>query len=130
LKINFNNFIISMPSSSKCLLPLRSPQITLFTPLPRCTSQMPPHISFNHPVTFSQQHWPWSSTLCTLLHSTVSQFLSPINISLSTLFSLSLCSSFSIRQHVLRPYTNRQSYISVYINFYNKILEKWRWDQR
>ena len=37
---------------------------------------------FNPPVTSSQHHSPCSSTLCTLLQSTVSQFLSPTNISL------------------------------------------------
>ena len=37
---------------------------------------------FNPPVTSSQHHSPCSSPLCTLLQSTVSQFLSPTNISL------------------------------------------------
>ena len=92
-------------------------------PLFLSTFQMPPHIppfSFNYPVTFSQQYWSWISPLCNLLRSTVSQFLSATNIFLSSLFSNthSLCSSLSIRQHVLHPYINRQSFISVYINFY------------
>ena len=66
---------------------------------------IPPHIPFNHPVTFSQQHSPCSSTLCTLLQPTVPQTLSPTNNSLRTLFSdtLSLCSSHSITQKKLTP---------------------------
>jgi len=69
------------------------------------TPQMPPHVapfSFNHPITFSQQHCSWSSPLCSLLQSTVSHFLSATNITLSTLFSdtLNICSSLSIRQQV------------------------------
>jgi hypothetical protein len=89
-----------MPSPSKCLLSLRSPQITLYAPLFLYSFQIPPHISpfsFNHPVTFSQQYWSCVSTLCNLLQSTVSHFLSTTNIFLSTLFSdnLSLCSSLN-----------------------------------
>ena len=38
LKISFNNFILSMPSSSKCLLSLCSPQITLYA----LSSSIPP----------------------------------------------------------------------------------------
>ena len=131
LKISFNSFVLSMPSSSKWLLSLRSPQITLYAPLFLYNFQMPPHIShfsYNHPVTFSQQYWSCSSPLCTLMQSTVSQFFSATNIPLSTLFSdtLCLCSSLSIRQQVLCPYINRQSYISVYINFYIFFIIKWK----
>jgi hypothetical protein len=87
---------------------------------------MPPHIlpiSFNHPVTFSQQYRSWSSPPCTLLQSAVSQFLSATNISLNTLLSdtLSLCSSLSIRQQVLWPYINRQTiflFILIFIYFW------------
>ena len=94
-------------------------------------SQCPPsfHTSwFNHPITFSQQYWSWSCPLCTLLHSPVSQFHSATNISLSTLFpsTLSLWSSFSIRKHILRPYTNRQYYVSVCINFCIFLIVKWK----
>ena len=37
---------------------------------------------FNPPVTSNQHHSPYSSPLCTLIQSTVSQFLSPTNKSL------------------------------------------------
>jgi len=89
--------IFQMPSSTPV-----SPNNPL-PPLFSCTFQMPPHISFNHPVTFSQQHWPWSSPLCTLLHSTFSQFLSPTNISLSTIFSDT--PSFCLPQYRATHYT-------------------------
>jgi len=95
-----------MPSSSKCILSLRSQRKTLYAPLlPHTFQSLPlPHFrlldSINQ-ITFSQQYWSLSYPLCSLLQSTVSQFLSTTNISLSTLFShtLSLCSSLRIRQH-------------------------------
>ena len=131
LKIILNNSILSLPSSSKWLLSLRSPQIILYGPLFPCTSQMSPNISpfpFNHPVTFSQQYCSCSSPLFSLLHSTVSQFLSATNISLITPFSniLSLCSSLSKRQQVLCTYINIQTIVIIFINC-NLVVTRSQW---
>ena len=53
------------------------------------------------------QHKLWSSSLWNLLHSPFSSFLLP-NIRLRILFSntLSLHSSFNVRDHVSQPYTS------------------------
>jgi len=58
---------------------MHSPAVNCF-PIPLTQQYLPSHSI--PPVTSSQHHSPCSSPLCTLLHSTVSQFLSPTSISL------------------------------------------------
>jgi hypothetical protein len=55
---------------------------------------------------FGDKHKLWSSSLCNLLHSSVTLSLLGLNILLRTLFSntLSLCSSLSVRDQVSHPH--------------------------
>jgi hypothetical protein len=109
LKIHFN-IILSTPGSPKWSPSLRSPYQN-----PVCTALFPIRATCPAPIIlldfitrtiFGDEYRSLSSSLCSLLHSPVASSLLGRNILFSTLFSntLSLCSSFSVRDQVSHPY--------------------------
>ena len=75
-------------------------------------------------IKLGERYKLWSSSLCSLLHSPFSSLLGP-NICLRILFSntLSLHSSFNVRDHVSQPYSTTGDIIVIYILIF-KFLEK------
>jgi hypothetical protein len=69
-------------------------------------------------ITLGKEYKLWSSSLCSFLQPPVTSSLHGPNILLSTLFSntLSLCSSFKVRDQPVQSY--RQKYSLVYSDFY------------
>ena len=120
LKIHLNIIHPSTSGSSSWSLSLGFPTKSLYAlRLSPIRATCPVHLmllDFITPRTFCKQYRPHSSSLCSLPHSPVTSSLLGPNIFLSTLFlvNLSLCErpSFAPTQN------NRQSYSSVYVDFY------------
>jgi hypothetical protein len=99
-----------MPVSPKWSLSLRFPcqNPVCTSPLPHmCYTPNPSHSSrFDHPNHMCEEYRSLSSSLCSLLHSSVTLSLLGPNILLSTLFSNthSLQSSLNVRDYVTHPY--------------------------
>ena len=100
----------SMPRSSKCLLPIRSPHqspVCTYPVLRTCHMPSPSHFPwFDSPNNICEQYRSLSSSLCTFLHSPVTSSFLVSKRSLNTLFSntLSPCSSLNVSDQVLHPY--------------------------
>jgi hypothetical protein len=123
LENHFNNLILSMSNSSKCLLSLRSPQIILYAHLFLYTFQMRQHLSS---FSLSKQYRSCISPLCSLLQSTASQ----INLSHKYLLQHSILRhpQFSFlpqyNEANFTPRYKEANYISLYIclfSFDNKM---------
>jgi len=92
-----------------CFFPSGFSTKTLYAPLLLHTCHIPcPFIilDFRTRIIFGFRKISWRSSLCYLLHCSVTSFLLGPNIFLSTpyLNTFSLCSSLSVRDDVLHPY--------------------------
>ena len=95
-----------------------------------------PHVSpipffsiFITQTLLGEQYRSLSSSLCSFLHFPVTSSVLDPNILLSTLFSntLSLCSSFNVREKTLNPYqATGHNYSSVYIEVYFFVISEWK----
>jgi len=110
LKIHLNIILPSTPGSPKWSLPLRFPPLKPCTrsPLPHTRYMTRPSNSsrFDLPTNIWWAVIPFSSSLCSFLHSPVTSSLLSPNIPLSTLFSntLSLRSSVNVNDQFVTSY--------------------------
>ena len=124
---------LGLPSG---LFPSGFPTKTLYTPFLSpyvLHASPPPFLIFLDLITWtilSEHYRSLSSSLCSILHSTVTSSLVGPNILLNTLFSntLSLSSSLNVRDQVLHPYKRTGKitvlYILIFTFFDSKLEDK------
>jgi hypothetical protein len=111
-----------MPRCFKGSLSLRIRYQNCVCTSPRCATCLTHLIlCFITRITLGEEYGKQSSSLCSLLHSSITSSLLGQHMFLCTLFSntLSLCSSLSVRDQVLYPYkTTRKLHFCIFQSLY------------